>query len=123
MGSRIALSLSINHPEMVDSLILCSPNPGGKYQAPRKSDAYAKLTSEDMSVQEGLSLIFPNTLEGHAASASFVMRLTKAIADGSVPDDLTVSKETVARQIQALKLWDENNHADTNLFLRLKPLH
>lgn len=109
MGSRIAMEYSLKHPEMVGNLILCSPNPGGKHQALRKTNAYEKLTSKEVSQKEGLSLIFPNTPEGHEASASFVARLTKAIVEGTVPDDLKISEQAINRQIQALKLWDEEN--------------
>ena len=100
MGSRIALELSLKHPELVQSLILCSPNPGGKNQAARKSNAYTKLTASDLSAKEGLSFIFPDNPEGHKASESFILRLTKAIALGTVPNDLQVSKETVARKFK-----------------------
>jgi pimeloyl-ACP methyl ester carboxylesterase len=110
MGSRIAMELTLKHPEIVDNLILCSPNPGGKHQAPRKSNAYEELTSKGLSLEEGLSLIFPNTPEGHKASASFVSRVTDAILKGTLPDDLKVSNEAIQRQVQALKLWDEDNH-------------
>lgn len=109
MGSRIAMELSVKHPEITESLILCSPNPGGNHQAARTSNAHAELTSPDISQKEALSLIFPETPEGKRASASFVNRLTKAVMNGTVPDDSQVSQQTINRQIQALKLWDENN--------------
>jgi pimeloyl-ACP methyl ester carboxylesterase len=115
MGSRIALELSLKHPEIVDSLILCSPNPGGKHQAQRKTNAYGKLTSKDLSLKEGLSLIFPNTTEGNRASAAFVERLTAAIIKGTVPDDIKINPKAIDRQVQALTLWNENNHVYENL--------
>ena len=110
MGSRIALELALNYPERVENLILCSPNPGGKFQARRKTQAYAKLTSPHVSDEEGLSLIFPDSPEGHKAKRAFVERMTDAIIGGSVPDDLKISHKTVERQAHALKLWDEDNH-------------
>lgn len=109
MGSRIAQVTALDHPDIVENLILCSPNPGGKYQAHRTSDAYKKLTSTSMSKEEGLSLIFPQTEQGQQASNEFVKRLTEAVIIGSVPDDLTVSPQTIERQTQALRLWDETN--------------
>lgn len=109
MGSKIAMELALNHPEMVNSLILCSPNPGGKYQALRKSNAYEELTAKNLSLKEGLSLIFPKTDEGHKAADAFIARLTEAIIKGMVPDDLKISNQAVDRQIQALKLWDQDN--------------
>lgn len=109
MGSRVAMELSINHPEVVKNVILCSPNPGGKHQVLRKSDAYTALTSKDVSQKDALSLIFPNTTAGNLASASFVIRLTNAMLQGTVPNDLDISQKTIDRQIHALKLWDEDN--------------
>lgn len=109
MGSRIALQLAVQSPELIDRLILCSPNPGGEHQAPRRSDAYKELTSKDLSMETGLSVIFPNTAQGKLASAAFVARLTQAVALGNVPDDLHVSLRTVERQVRALKLWNEDN--------------
>lgn len=110
MGSRIALQLAIQFPEMVDHLILCSPSPGGGHQAPRTSNAYKELTAADVSMETGLSVIFPSTVQGKLASAAFVTRLTKAIALGTVPDDIQqVSSQTVARQVRALKRWNEDN--------------
>lgn len=115
MGSRIALELALKYPEVVDSLIVCSPNPGGKYQARRASDTYEKLTSLDLSQKEGLSLIFPDTLAGREASAAFVARLTKAMVQGTVPHDLDISNQTIERQVHALMLWDQDNQLYENL--------
>jgi pimeloyl-ACP methyl ester carboxylesterase len=110
MGSRIAMELALNHPELVESLILCSPNPGGEHQAKRPSDAYKTLMGKNLSEEEGLSLIFPDTPEGHEASVSFVARLSEAVITGTVPKDLEVTPKAVERQVQALTLWDKNNH-------------
>jgi pimeloyl-ACP methyl ester carboxylesterase len=109
MGSRIAQELAINYPDVVDKLILCSPNPGGEHQVPRKSDAYAQLTSLHLSKEEALSLIYPETSQGRSASQSFVKRLTDAIVNRTVPDDLTISQQAIERQIHALDLWDKSN--------------
>jgi pimeloyl-ACP methyl ester carboxylesterase len=109
MGSRIALELSIKHPEIVASLILCSPNPGGDHQTHRKTSAYDTLTSKELTLEEGLSLIFPDTPEGHRTSDALISRLTLAIIKGTVPNNFKVSDETVNRQAEALKLWDEDN--------------
>lgn len=108
MGSRIAMDLAIRYPELVDELILCSPNPGGQHQAKRTNNDYLQLTGEQLSTDQGLALIFPKTPEGEKASKSFVERLTKAVIDGSVPDDLNINPQTVVRQVRALQLWDES---------------
>lgn len=110
MGSRIAMDVAVSHPELIENLILCSPNPGGKHQAPRTSDAYKKLIAPKITREDALSVIFPETSEGKRASSEFVKRLTEAIVMGSVPDDITISPQTVERQTHALKEWDENNN-------------
>lgn len=115
MGSRIAMELSLKYPEIVNSLILCAPNLGGKYQARRKTNAYQELTAKNVSKKGELSLIFPETPEGYEASAAFITRLTEAILKGTVPDDLKISPQAVQRQLGALKLWEENNHVYENL--------
>lgn len=109
MGSRIAMEIAINFPEVVDTLILCSPNPGGKYQAERSSNAYQKLSAVDLPQDEALSLIFPQTVKGTKAAASFIARLTKAIILGDVPNDINVSPSIIERQAEALIHWDENS--------------
>jgi pimeloyl-ACP methyl ester carboxylesterase len=109
MGSRIALQTAITYPHVVDTLILCAPNPGGKHQAPRKSDAFRILSSEDLPEKEALSLIFPDTAEGIRASAAFIFRLTEGIISGTLPNDTVVSQKTIDRQIQALNQWSEND--------------
>jgi pimeloyl-ACP methyl ester carboxylesterase len=108
MGARIALQIAIAHPEILNTLTLFSPNPGGKNQVPHKTEAYELLTTKQMTDEKLLSLIFPQTPEGREASSEYVRRITEAILSGSIPNDLTVSEKTVARQANALILWDEN---------------
>lgn len=119
MGSRIAAVLASDHPEMVNTLTLCAPNPGGKYSAPRTTDTYASLTGKSLSREEGLSLIFPNTVEGKKAASALVERITKGIMEGRIPDDIEVKEETVERQTNALKLWQEDSNAYA-LFSKIK---
>lgn len=109
MGSRIAIDLALNHPEAVNNLILCSPNPGGDHKVMRKSSAYTILTSKDVSQKDALALIYPDTVKGNMASAAFVIRLTQAMLQGTVPNDLDISQEIIDQQIHALQLWDEDN--------------
>lgn len=54
-------------------------------------------------------MIFPNTDKGNAASKAYVARLTSSIMKGSVPNDVNVSIQTVADQVRALLLWDNDN--------------
>jgi len=109
MGSRIAQNIAMTHPTLVDKLILCSPNPGGKHQVPRKTDTYQKLTELNLTREGLLSLIFPQTVQGRLAASEVVMRLTTAIEKGSVPEDLNITNQTIQRQMHALQLWSEND--------------
>ena len=49
MGSLIAIQLGIAHPEVLNTLILCSPSPGGKYHVMPETDAFARLTGPKLS--------------------------------------------------------------------------
>jgi pimeloyl-ACP methyl ester carboxylesterase len=109
MGSRIAQEVAIRYPAIVDHLILCSTNPGGKHQVPRTTNAYKEFTAKDLSRQKALSLLYPNTKAGRLASEAFINRLTQAIVTRNAPDDLEISDQTVERQVHALQLWNENN--------------
>lgn len=108
MGTRIALQLSIKHPELVETMILCSPNPGGEHQAERKGDAFTKLKSSETSDKEVLSLIFPDTKEGKAAGVEYQARIAVEVLSGSIPNDFNFPKQTIERQGHAIKVWDES---------------
>ncbi|MBA3721438.1 MAG: alpha/beta hydrolase [Parachlamydiaceae bacterium] len=109
MGTSIALQLALDHPEMLNTLILCSPNPGGKNHAFNQS-VYEKLTSTETSKEELLSLMFPDSSEGRRASDEYTKRFKKAVANGYLPNDLEVSKQTIERQSSALKLRGQDEH-------------
>lgn len=110
MGTQIAMQVAFNHPEILKTLILCSPNPLGKYQAVRTTDSFARLTTfKPLHTKEALALLYPETTEGREASAGFVLRLAKAIEEGSVPNDLNVSQQTVERQAHAIQLIVQDN--------------
>lgn len=108
MGARIAQELAVTQPELIKTLILCSANPGGKYQAPRKTEAYKKLTAEKISKPELLSLLFPPTKAGLEASSTYAVHLIAGIETGTIPNDIEVNNTTVERQIQALQLWNQS---------------
>lgn len=108
MGSRIGIRLALSHPEIVETLILCSPNPGGKHQAPRKTNALDKLGSQKSSTGEILSVLFPETAAGRKASLEYVTRITEGIAKGTVPDDMILSPQIIEKQLKALNLWSAN---------------
>lgn len=109
MGSRIALQLAIDHPDVVEQLILCSPNPGGKNSVHRTTDAYQILTAPTLSQKDALHLLFPLTPHGEEASIAYITRIAENIIDGVIPNDLNISSQTVERQVHALKLWEEDN--------------
>lgn len=109
MGTSIAMQLAFDHPEMLKTLILCSPNPGGKNQTAHR-EIYEKLTSVNTSKDELRSLMFPDTPQGRLASADYLERFKKALESGFIPNDLEVSEQTIERQASALKLRSSDNH-------------
>jgi len=116
MGSRIAIQLALNNPEMVDHLILCSPSPGGMHKTPLEStNAYKKLTTPLITPEEILAIIFPQTEQGKEASDAYVRRLMAGIASGNVPNDMLVDKETVKRQALALVVWEKDQRIPDKL--------
>lgn len=111
MGSRVAFELAAQYPEMVKTLILCAPNPGGGHEVIKTNESFKKLTTADLTKTEGLSLLFPDSPEGKKGAGELVARLTKAVLDKKVPDDFQVSGRTVERQINALALWKKDTKA------------
>ena len=101
MGSSIGMQLALDHPDLLKTLILCAPNPGGKNYIASKEVA-TKLTSTATSNEELLGLLFPSNNPGREATVGFVKRFVLAYEMGSIPNDLEVSTQTVERQTAAL---------------------
>lgn len=115
MGARIAQQLAIRHPDLVQKLILCAPNAGGKHQFPASAEITAKLNAVNATQQEAVEILFPLNAEGKKAALAYEQRVLAAVRSGSVPDDLVVSRETALRQNQARgQLWDDldSNYED-----------
>jgi pimeloyl-ACP methyl ester carboxylesterase len=110
MGARVGQQLAIRHPELINKLILCAPNPGGKYQIAISKKVGEELNNPSLSPMENVELLFPNTPEGKAAAKVVVDRFMAAKAAGTIPDDFVVSKETKIRQARARTvLWNADN--------------
>lgn len=106
MGARIAQQLAIRHPENVKKLILCAPNAGGTHQVPTSPNVLAQLNSG----QDATALFFPNNSEGFAAAAEIKKRALEAVSNGTVPNDFSVSQQTIERQNLARGMrWDNSN--------------
>ena len=110
MGARIGQQLVIRHPDLVNKVILCAPNPGGKYQIAISKQVGEELNNPSLSPMENFELLFPITPDGKAAAKVVYERFMAAKAAGAIPDDFLVSKETKARQVRArITLWDADN--------------
>ena len=110
MGARIGQQLLIRHPSLVEKAILCSANPGGKYADKTSADVESKLNNPNVPAIEKISLTFTNNKQGRLAATQCLDRLKNAVANKTIPDDFTVSKETEIRQNRArTTLWSDNN--------------
>ncbi|QWE17037.1 alpha/beta fold hydrolase [Polynucleobacter sp. AP-Nino-20-G2] len=110
MGARIGQQLVIRHPDLVSKLILCAPNPGGKYQIAISKKVGEELNNPSLSPMENFELLFPITPEGKAAAKVVYERFMAAKAAGTIPNDFVISKETKERQVRArITLWNADN--------------
>lgn len=110
MGARIGQQLVIRHPELVNKVILCAPNPGGKYQIAIDKKVGEELNNPSLSPMENFELLFPITPEGKAAAKVVYGRFMAAKAAGTIPDDFVISKEAKERQVRArITLWNADN--------------
>lgn len=109
MGARIAQQVFIRHPDKVNKGILLAPNPGGTAQVKPSPAVAEKLNDPNVSTLNKASLFFPDTPEGRKAMEEAFARLKAAVADGTLPNDAEVSKQTALRQNRARStLWDAN---------------
>ena len=110
MGARIGQQLVIRHPELINKVILCAPNPGGKYQIAIDKKVGEELNNPSLSPMENFELLFPITPEGKAAAKVVYERFMAAKAAGTIPDDFVISKEAKERQVRArITLWNADN--------------
>ena len=110
MGARIGQQLLIRHPNLVDKAILCSANPGGKYEDKTDANVENKLNNPNTPDMEKIGLVFTNDKQGRMAAKQTLARLKAAVAKESIPNDFSVSKETLIRQNRArTTLWSNNN--------------
>lgn len=110
MGARIGQQLLIRHPNLVGKAVLCSANPGGKYQDKTAKDVENKLNNPNIPEMEKISLVFTNDEKGQLAAKNSLARLKAAVAAGTIPNDFTVNKETLMRQNHArTTLWSNDN--------------
>lgn len=110
MGAQVGQQLAIRHSDPINKVILCTPNPGGKYQITISKKVGEELNNPSLSPMENVELLFPNTPVGKAAAKIAVDRFMAAKAVGTIPDDFVASKETKIRQARARTiLWDADN--------------
>lgn len=110
MGARIGQQLLIRHPNLIKKAVLCSANPGGKYADKTDENVESKLNNPNVPDMEKITLVFTNDTKGKLAAEKCLARLKAAVADGTIPNDFTVSKETKLRQNRARTiLWSSDN--------------
>lgn len=111
MGARVGQQLGILYPDLVEKLVLCAPNPGGKYRVTASWKVVQNVQSPTLSHEEMLRLLFPQTTLGKASELAYKTRILQAIKDGTAPNDLAIDEQTILREKAALDLW---NKADDN---------
>ncbi|QWD75402.1 alpha/beta hydrolase [Polynucleobacter sp. MWH-UH24A] len=110
MGARIAQQFLIRHHDLVIKGILCSPNPGGKFQIKASKKVTDELNNPNLSLMENVALLFPQNEAGKQAAKDALARLNAAKLAGTIPLDFNISKETKMRQDRARTvLWDSDN--------------
>lgn len=110
MGARIGQQLLIRHPELVEKAVLCAANPGGKYQDHTLPSVEEKLNNPKVPEMEKIGLVFPDNEQGRLAAKDCLARIKAAVEAGIMPNDFSVSKETMMRQNRARTvLWDNDN--------------
>jgi len=110
MGARIGQQLLIRHPNLVKKAVLCSANRGGKYEDKTAENVENKLNNPNIPDMEKIGLVFTNDEKGKLAAKNCLARLKAAVAVGTIPNDFTVSKETLMRQNRARTiLWSNDN--------------
>lgn len=110
MGARIGQQLLIRHPDIVKKAVLCSASPGGKYVDKTADTVEDKLNNPNIPEMEKIGLVFTDNEQGKLAAKDCLARMRAAVAAGSIPNDFTVSKETLMRQNRArTTLWNNDN--------------
>lgn len=116
MGARIAQQFLIRHPDLVGKAILAAANPGGSHQLPADKDVESKLNDPKVPEMEKIGLVFTDNPAGRKAASDVLGRLKAAVANGTIPNDFSVSKETTVRQDRArTTLWSGNHENFKNL--------
>lgn len=109
MGARVAQQVFIRHPDLVNKGILAAPNPGGSRQIKPTPEVAKVLNDPNGTVFDKASLMFTKDVAGQLAMKEVLNRVNNAVKNGTVPNDIVVSKEAVLRQDRARTiLWAAN---------------
>jgi len=103
MGGFVAQRLAVDHPELVDHLILAGTNPGGSQTVLGTRRAQRIDSDPNPSDAEILRELYP--LDQQAEGRRFLGRLVTASRSGEIPDDFGVPPRTTDRQVAAEDPW------------------
>ncbi len=120
MGARIGQQLLIRHPNLVEKAVLCSASPGGRYEDKTAESVENKLNNPNIPDMEKIGLVFTNNEKGKLAAKNCLARLKAAVAAGTIPNDFTVSKETLMRQNRARTILWSNDNENFNALKNIK---
>ncbi len=110
MGARIVQQMAIRHPEVVEKLILCAPNPGGTHQVPTTEEVTKKLNDPTLPKEQSIGLFFTPGADYMHSAEGYLNRLQEAVNGKEIPNDFAVSDQTIERQNQARGgTWNTSN--------------
>lgn len=115
MGARIGQQLAIHYPDLVEKLILCAPNPGGKYRVTASWKISQNLNSAEQTQNQLFEMLFPQNVLGKSSELAYKSRIFQAVANGKAPDGLVINEKAIAKEREALELWNKSDENYENL--------
>jgi len=103
MGAMIASQMAIRHPQMLRSLMLLAPSPGGSHEVPPAPGVLEAIAHHTLALPQVLALFFPEDPAGQEAGRALVLRAVAGRKAGTVPAAPACSDETGTRQVEALR--------------------
>ncbi|MFG1426198.1 alpha/beta fold hydrolase [Roseixanthobacter glucoisosaccharinicivorans] len=109
MGAMIASQMAIRHPEILRSLVLLAPSPGGSHEVPPPTGVLEAIAHHTLALPQVLALFFPEDPAGQEAGRALVLRAVAGRKAGTIPAAPACSEETGTRQLEALRQFSASD--------------